>query len=342
MQWIEGVEHDRDRYVTQLIDQRGVRTTARIEALHACLPPRGYMVSSDSDVDLFSLRPTNGHEYRRRFGFQHSAHDGHQVFLLEAAGRQLYVPTAVLLQGLLTTLTAVGKYLLIAGGLDLLVQPVRDNGQLTLLQPNGGASERVQDTVAWSRMPWLTCYPSARRMWSSVYEGATTGRLTLEPPRARVSAKFFGRCDSGVVYVTRMSIGAIEPTEKPLPFADGLVSSRFGFARQRSRSSAEVLTEYRAHANLPELKRHTDIPLGPHGARLSFEEWQVVSREMRLLGYALRDSAMKPVNLALEKHSSGKSWASLGVSKGCLTLYSNWLHNGKWDALKGILRQMRP
>jgi hypothetical protein len=341
MQWIEGVVHDGDRYVTRLVDQHGVRSTGRIEALHASLPPRSYMVASAADVDLFSLRPMNPKDYLWQFGLRNADPAGQQIFLLVAAGRRLCVPTAVLLQGLLTTFTAVGKYLLSAGGLDQLAQPVLENGHLSFPRPIGSISEREQDTVAWSRMPWLTCYPSARRMWASVYDGATKGRLTLEPPRARVSAKFFGRCDSGIVYVTRVSIGSIEADEEPLSFAHGCVPRRFDLPMYRSRSSADVLTEYRAHANLPELKRQADIPLGPHGARMSYEEWLVVSQKMRLLGFAVPDSAMNPVNLALEKHSSGKTWTSMGVAKGNLTLYSNWLRNGKWDALKGILSEIR-
>lgn len=341
MRWIEAIGHEDGCQVVRLVDRSGNRSTGCLSSLRATLPPRGYEVASARDVSLASLEPVDALPYLTAFGVAH-AQRGHQVYSIQAEGRLMHIPAAVLLHALLGTPSVVGPSLLRAGSLDQLVLPIAEDGAIKLELLNKPVPTSVMTDGLKARLAWLACFPSARRFWESVYLNGARGALALLAPLAKVDAKFFGRSMSGVVFVTRMAVRALTPDEVPFPFALTHTPRTFNFADERERSSATHLSDFRARTNVPEMKRQTDIPRGPLGWAMTGDEWEVVRQRMRKLGFSCHEATIDSINLALEKHGAGRTWGSLGITKGSWTRYSDWLRSGKWDALKTLLQEIRP
>ncbi len=341
MWWIDGVEYKDNRLVTSLVDEKGNRSTGSLASLRSTLPPRGYEVAHESGVSLSSLEPTDPGPYLEAFGMRHARQDGHQVFHLNAVGREVLLPAGVLLLGLLSTLGFLGEHLLRPASLDQLVVPSADGDghPPSLLLPQSVQAQL--GTHMSSRMSWLSSYPSARRFWESVYLSGMRGTLGCVTPRASIDVRLFGRTKGKTVLATRAFVRSVTPQEDTFEFARGAVPGSFHFATERDSNSAARLAAFRSATNIPELKRQADIPEGELGWMMTEDEWITVRQRLAAMGHSCRRDALAGVNAALEKHGSGQTWTSLWVAKGFSSTYSDWLRSGRWDALKQILRDIR-
>lgn len=341
MRWIEGVEYEGNRLVTKHVDQEGHRHRGSLTSLRSTLPPRGYEVADGSGISLASLEPVDDQVYLDAIGMAHSERGGHQIFGLQAAGRQMLIPAGALLLALVGTPSVVGGALMRPASLNYLALPPVDGERCSLQLAVPPSIADQLGTSIGSRMTWLTCFPSARQFWDSVYLNGARGILSLQPPKASVEARFFGRSHGGVVIVSRMFVRSLAPLEDAFSFARHCVPRLFEFTDERGSSSAIQLAAYRSTAGLPELKRQGDIPEGELGWAMSEDEWIAVRERMLGLGFQCRADALGGLNLALEKHGSGQTWTSAAVLKGSSSIYSRWLRSGKWDALKKVLRETR-
>lgn len=341
MWWIDGVEYKDSRLVTSLVDEMGNRSTGSLASLRSTLPPRGYEVAHESGVSLASLEPTDPAPYLEAVGIRHARRDGHQVFRLSAAGREVLLPAGVLLLALLGAPGSMGDHLLRPASLDQLVAPSADSGghPVSFLLPHSVQAQL--GTHMSGRMSWLTSYPSARRFWESVYLSGMRGTLGCVPPKASIDVRFFGRSKGNTVLASRVFVRSLVPQEGAFEFARGAVLSSFHFATERDSNSAAHLAAFRSATNTPELKRQVDIPEGELGWMMTDDEWTTVRRRLAAMGFHCRADALRGVNAALEKHGSGQTWTSLWIAKGSSSTYSDWLRSGRWDALKQILGDIR-
>lgn len=341
MRWIEGIEYKDSRLVTSLVDERGNRSTGSLATLRANLPPRGYEVAHGSGVSLTSLEPTDPTPYLEAIGMRHARRDGHQVFRLNAAGREMLIPAGVILLALLSALGYLGDHLLRPASLDHLALPSTDgagNSVHFLVRPPIRAKFGPHMSA---RMTWLTNYPSARQFWGSVHLNGARGTLGCQPPKVSVEARFFGRSRGRIALVSRMFVRSLAPQEEAFRFARGGAPRLFDFADECGLHSAACLEAFRSATNTPELKRQADIPKGERGWKITDDEWIAVRQRLAVMGYDCRSHVLRSVNAALEKHGSGQPWTPREIANGSSRTYANWLKSGRWDALKQVLRGLR-
>jgi hypothetical protein len=71
-------------------------------------------------------------------------------------------------------------------------------------------------------------------------------------------------------------------------------------------------------------------------------EWKRVTSMLVAQGFVCQFCAKESVDTALEKQGSGKSWSDFGAQASkAVYCYSKWKRSGKWDALKGVLAELR-
>lgn len=193
-----------------------------------------------------------------------------------------------------------------------------------------------------SRFIWLTCFPSARRTWASVYDCAIRGHLGLTPPSAMVDASFAGHRTSDTVYATRMTVRRLVPSEQALPFAERYAPGSFVFFEYSS-TAAKKINDFRAVGNAhPCIKTQLDIVKGPTGWRMTDKEWNDVLVELERAGFSSDKPAKANVDIALEKFGEGKAWPSMGSAwRSAEYVYQRWSKQGKWDLLKQVLSDLR-
>ena len=347
MQWVERIDRVGDRLVPVYIDSSGYRTTGSLRSTKSLMPRQGYKSADVEEASLESMEPVSAREYLDAIGFAHADPSGHQVFSLRVDGRRALIPTAVLLCALVGRMSAVGDRLLEAASLDRIAVPTVNGGRLQIEFDR--KAKLTQDAVLPSvqaRYTWLTCYPTARRLWNSVYASAVDGRLGLIPAKAIVKASLIGHRTADTIFVTRMVVRSLNPEEHPLPFAAAHHSGPFEFY-EHSALHADKLSAFRAALRdsgslHPCCKVQTDIPQGPEGWRMTAGEWQFVLGELRKAGFKSQVSVKNNINRALEKYATGTPWTAMGPDwRSAQKIYQHWARRGQWDLLKRLLAEMR-
>lgn len=339
--WIEAIERVGTDLVPVVIDARGSRQHASLRQLRSTLPsPSGAKSIALNQVSLGRLQLTDASAYLAALGLPRECRRAHEVYCLEQEGRCLHIPTAVLLSAFISRLAHVGDGLLRAGSLDQTVGAlVRDDKVDLEYHWRGGLAAAGREPEVHKRFLWLTCFPSARRLWNSIYLHACEGRLGMTPPNARISGKAytFRRAD-GACFVSRIAIHEIEPLEKPLPFAEGVAELAYRFDAKRSASAANI----RSHLDQAEGKRQGDISPGPDGWALTDDEWREIVSHLKSLGRRCPSTARAHLDVSLHKHGTGTKWADIsGRSSSNSGAYSRWLVDGRWDEVKTVLRRLR-
>jgi len=336
MQWIEAIHDDAGVLRPVYVDQDGVRTTSSLKECKTRMVSRGYQAANLRDVQLTSLEPSDASEYLSVMGMHHADPRGQDVFVVTYEGRRIHLPAAVLLQSLISRLAMVGDRLLCPASLPMLATPTVLNGALCvqLVSRVVQRSTALQPLVQ-NRFIWLTCFPSAVRMWGSGYGNATKGRLSLAMPSALVSASVVGVRSANSVYATRLSIKELTPTEGALPFAQPFVPKSFVFAKV---VDGRGLAEFQAEGGHSSITSDDRVPRGRTGWRMADDEWHQVIHLLNERGYVTRVSTKPALDAALEKLGRGIRWKECGPHfKTARNNHVRWRESGKWvDFLEAL------
>jgi hypothetical protein len=138
-----------------------------------------------------------------------------------------------------------------------------------------------------------------------------------------------------------MNIKALTPGEAPLPFAADKVPQTFALNETKTKHSTRILSAYRAKKTYRPPVRF-NIPQGAAGWKMTDGEWKGVVDTLRSKGIVCKLRTKELLDMALEKHGSGKSWPEMGARHiTAVTTYSKWKLNGNWDELKTALVELR-
>lgn len=338
MQWIESIDWVNRRPTPVAVDQFGNRELASLADILNYLPPRRTeTVAQVEGLAMSSWERVGASEYLAAIGLPDADPTGHEVYTFPYQGRRVLVPVAALLSTLIGRMHFFGDRLLMASSLSTLAQPhIEDDfvrvkfHRIARLKGLGG-DERMQ-----SRFTWLTCFPSARRFWGSVYDAAVKGRLGCEPPQVTIDASFNGHRVRDALIVSRMSAFQLTPCEQPIPFASRLAGRSFDLFPRRG--SPENLAALKERGHTPRAQH--DIPLGPEGWKTTEHEWERVVEMLRAREVSCKVSSKKNIDIALEKHGSGVQWDKFG-SRSAADNYLAWANSGKWAMLKEVLSEIR-
>lgn len=345
MLWIESIAHEEGRLAPVYVDEAGSRTVGSLRYGRANFPRRGYIAAAATDLSLESMCVADTAAYLAALGIKNVDPAGHRVYALQGPNKRILVPAVVMLSALLGRLSLVGDRLLEPASLDRLATPVFNaNGPAAVgfcfrsgLSAKDASSQSVQ-----SRFLWLTCFPSARMFWGSVYRSAVQGQLAFTSPKATIDATFAGHRDEHTVYATRMTVSRLMPTEQPYPFAENRVQGEFEFYEHRSTQS-DKLNKFRASGGTRCLvKVQADLLRGPAGWATSEAEWSSALAKLKELNFHSPRSVKGNIDLVLEKFGGGHRWTSMGPGwRSAQTIYQHWGRRGQWDAFKAVLNDMR-
>jgi hypothetical protein len=342
MEWIERIERVDGRLTPIYVDAAGTRRPGSLRDAKQRLKRTGYKHAEVTGLSLPTLACEDATRYLRGIGMRTVDPSAHDVFAFQHGEDHVLVPTSTLLTGLIARLSSVGDRLLEASSLPRVAFPLVKDGELSIGFPRklrleaDGRTEPVQ-----RRFTWLTCYPSARRMWSSVYEAASKGRLSMTLPVASIDAAVAGHRSGNSVFVTRLNVKTVYPKEVPLPFAAPFVAPPFHVAADAG--GAHRLSEYwRLATTNGSITRDSNISIGPAGYPTTHEEWAAVKEIMRPSGLAFTDKSKSKVDAALLKFGEGRTWASVAANiKVLRSTHQRWVAEGRWAALKEALNELR-
>ena len=342
MEWIERIERQEGRLVPIYVDDQGVRAPGSLAAARLRLPRTGYKMADIARLNLAILQREDATRYLEGLGMQSVAPSGHDVFSFQHGDDCVLVPAATLMTGLIGRLSAVGERLLEGASLPRVAIPTVVDGTLRIrfarkIRMTAGAdAETIQ-----RRFAWLTSYPSARRMWSSVHVHAMQGRLNLTLPLAHVDVAIAGHRLGNLVLVTRFNVKTVYPDEAPLPFAVPYIQPPFDILEDNG-GTARLQRYWKSATTNAAITKEYDIPVGSAGYATTEEEWLAVIRAMKDAGYIVKPRSKSHIDAALEKFGNGRTWASMGGSPAVRqATHRRWVSEGRWAALKTILHQLR-
>lgn len=224
--WIDGIDRASDGFALRLISERGRRSWHPAHRLSEVLPTvaqshQQHVVTTLSDWSL-----TQPAQWLPAFGVNFSVTDDHELWTFDDAslGTTFLVPTAVLLEAFFSPLGALAARLFRPTGLETVCTFVGGSGSCQVAALSGVFAPSTGPPGTLAKLSWLTCFASARGMFSSVYVGATQGRLSLRPARAQIEAVLRGslaehRFVKRTMLVTSMKITSLTAAEEPYEFA---------------------------------------------------------------------------------------------------------------------------
>lgn len=281
--------------------------------------------------DLRSLTKCSPDEYLQGIGMVGAIQDGQDVYELVAEGHRYLVPASVLLQGLIRMTARFSHVLFHPLGRDLYFLPTCKAGEVYVDVKAGVLPDARRTAQTNDRLVWLTCYPTARRFWDSVYANAAHGRLSVDLPAARVHVRLKGSAKRHLTLVDWMTVATLEPQEAPSMFEREIVVRTFTFDLSHQQTP-------KGHGR----RRQTleGLPEGEDGWQLSDDEWQQVSTLLdRRRTYGPRHFARHSLSLVLEKFGKGLSWKDF--EPRIPAYYRKLRLSGKWELVLSTLRTVR-
>jgi hypothetical protein len=228
--WIEGVRRKRGKVEFLVIDRTGARRTGRDLVAYA----RDAATSDErethrfEDLDLRSFAEVFPSEFVHLAGHSSRAELNQSVFECFAPGGRVLIPAALLI----TTLVGPHLFQSTAGRFRLapfntvpvdLIACVLDSPQSS---PASLEHARLTPALV-ERFSWLTMYPSAREMWTSIGVAAERGQVSLRLPDAKIYGSVSGPVVQGTLLAKRLYVAVIQPGDPSLPPDRGRYFTRF-------------------------------------------------------------------------------------------------------------------
>lgn len=192
------------------------------------------------------------------------------------------------------------------------------------------------------RLLWLTCFPSARLAWASVYQAARQGRIDIALPHASLDMAVSYVKHGNNHYVVRLGLCAVEAHEEPFPFASG-APVQYVLVDERKREAPRL--ECRAKAtNQPKLRM--DVPVHADGTlSVTDAEWEVLQTVLPMT----RRKNCNPrssVDAILSKLANGTPWIEVkypGTDRPAHvhSVFRRWQASGRWDEVLRVLERTR-
>jgi hypothetical protein len=259
--------------------------------------------------------------------------DGQLVFSFQDRGTEYLVPAIVLIRAMFRPLRHLAPMLFHPTSLELVSAPTcADSGFCAeLALPT--VDERYNEAVATKALfTWLWAYPSAKRMWNSLYQWALQGILGITLPLGTVRAVFHGIARGKRVAVTEMRVMQITTAERShlefLPATNVFTLHASAIPTRMPQGSFEK--------QLMEQRREQAQPL-------TDAEWDWVRDLFVSEGLCplRRWEPRATLDGILRKLLTGNSWRSttyqVGDWRHAATTYRNWKSRGLWEDICGRL-----
>ncbi len=262
-----------------------------------------------------------------------ATHLAHEAWAFVHEGRRYVVPALVLMRAIVDFDAELFTKLFQPQSLEDICCPSsteeKSGARVTLSSNLKGAPRRKTPGLR-ALMGWLYSFPSARRFWASAYQSAKEGRIGLTLPAASLTFTAVGVTfrTSGNVYVTRLSLIAIQAQEEPLPFASEHpreISVRQVRSKSEEEWEAQLATEKKLN--------------------ISDDMWKAVEPILaRSRGLGPKADNRRRLGCVLQVLSAGSTWSVAARMHKCpiataSDALARWKQDGRWSDVTRELSQ---
>lgn len=176
--------------------------------------------------------PTSTRGYLDAIGLPMHDDQGQTVYEVETEAGVLVIPTQLLVLATLGSVHQCRRVLLRPFGPTYLMSafpPQRPGSLIVLPTPHRMQTLQMEGPSIAPKLEWVLSYPSATAAWGSVYRNALDGRFDMMMPRAEVTACIWAQRIGKKLFVTRLKVMKVTPTEEPHPFAADSAKHSFVF-----------------------------------------------------------------------------------------------------------------
>lgn len=334
MFWIDGITHSTAGFSLNTIDLTGARLNQPLAVLAEKLP--GETKRSRITTDCATWTRTSAEPFRKLLGIKlDSIGDNHAVFEVSHDSKRYLIPAVVLIAALMRPIQHIQDFLFRPQGLDLMCLPLLDGNKPTVgfYEPEHhifGTTRRLPDGLL-AGYSWMHCFPSARKMWDSVYATAREGRLDLSLPAATLTMALHSVSETGYQLVTAMTVMSVNAHEPPYEFAP----NHTRLIHLHESANMDWASAHRPTSSLQSLN-------GQWGT--SDEEWAALSLSL-LQSKGTKHDRRKIIDLILTKIGTGQQWRKLAFGDLNFNIvqftYQQLKKSGHWAVIERLLNESR-
>lgn len=334
MFWIEGIAHSKLGFSLSTISPDGARLARPLSALAEILP--GKTTRSRITTDCANWTRTSAEPFLNLLGITAAqAEDSHAVFEVAHDNKHYLIPASVLIAAIMRPIQHVQDFLFRPQGLDLMCVPLPGGEKSTVgfYEPEHhifGNTRRLSDGLLAS-YSWMHCFPSARKMWDSVYASAREGRLDLTLPAATLTMTLHSVSHAGYQLVTAITVMSVTTNELPYDFAPS-------HTQQIHLHESANMDWAAAHRPTCSLKSRSG------DWSTTDEEWDAISPSLPRSKGAKFDRR-KIIDLILTKIGTGQHWRKLAFGDLNFNIvqgtYQSLQKSGRWANIERVLNESR-
>lgn len=216
--WLERFERVNGQLQGIAISKDGSKKSVAPDAICGIhLPPHASR-SVNFHTNSGDWKVEDSSRYLEACGYPADAPDGHDVFSVRAAGREMLIPALAVIKALFKRHPSYYHHLFHPAGLEMLCSPVELDGNKTIQLSRGIALNGAPANM-FELLRWMYYYPSARSTWNSVYRAAATGRCSIALPKANLRIAVTGEPKGHIILANLLTVGNIEAMEAPYEWA---------------------------------------------------------------------------------------------------------------------------
>lgn len=339
MFWVEGIRRDNAKFAVLSTDKNGQQNTYPLDRLSELHKPTGRSHKSKLDTDFQEWGLASVGDYLGALGLLMPSTNTHQIFKFSDQRLTYFLPAQVLFKAVFRPLGLMTSYLFRPQGLEQVCVPTLAGSTVSFVMP--GISQRTQSCSSLQQpLSWMWCFPSARRMFESVYANACNGVLGCELPFGKARIAVTGIKKDALFLITELTMLQVTTTETPFDFAQSHrkeIIFHEGVAF-RSRQRCDFVAQ--ADTTIPHLNGRWD---------LTDQEWSAIypifsKQEKR--GSAKRKHELRTlINGIIAKLGSGVPWKKFkfetGTWSNACKLYGECRKDGRWEQIQLILKSSR-
>lgn len=339
MLWVEGITRADTKLAVLKVDAAGRRSNCPLDTLKELPEQGGRCQKSKFDTNFQTWEPTGPADYARGIGMQHPISNAHRVFRLTDRDTTYLIPAQVLFKAVFRPLGTLALNLFRPQGLEQTCVPKHTDAGVSFVMT--GLSQRTQSCTSLQRpLSWMWSFPSARRMWESVYRYACSGELACDLPIGKARIVVTGVKKDGLFLVTEMTVLQVTTDEIPFEFARNHLSTIIFHegVSFRMRQLSDFVA--RPDSNIAQRNGQWD---------LSDSEWSAIYplfEEQQKRGNAKRKHELRSLlDGILAKLGTGIPWTKFqflaGTWSNASKLYGECRKDGRWEEILGILERSR-
>ncbi|GIZ53919.1 transposase [Noviherbaspirillum aridicola] len=339
MRWIQGLKRDGNSLVVEAVDKGGTPVTHAVHILSELPDIGGTKKKIKFDTVLQDWKQVGADGYMRAMGIAAACEQRHVVFELVNDGFTYLLPAQVVLKAFFRPLKQISSHLFRPQGLEQVCVPNFVASNVNFLMT--GLSHRTQACKSLQRpLSWFWCFPSARRMWNSVYDYARRGILGCDLALGSARIVVTGVKKGGAFLVTEMTVLQVISDETPYAFALGHPQNIVFHEGVAFRG--RTLSDFVARKDSAISAVNGDWSLSDNEWRHIyplFEQQEKRGRKHR------RHELRALLDGILGKLGSGIPWMKYSFTAGTWSnackLYGECRKDGRWDQIESILRRSR-